>query len=161
MATVGASLEFHQPPPARALGKTDMWRFLVLVVASLAVGCQTGSDTSSGLLTPSTNPMTENFTGSVDVAGSDSHPFTIALSNGQLSVTLTAAGPPATIFMGLGVGSWSDPTCTILSGASTIVQAGTSAQLSGTANAGAFCVKVYDVGNQTSQVTYAVTVTHF
>jgi hypothetical protein len=139
-----------------------MWRLLILaLVVSVVAGCQTGSDTSSSLLTPSVNPTTENFTGTVDVGGSDSHPFTIALSNGQVNVTLTSAGPPSTIYMGLGVGSWSDPTCTLLSGASTVAPAGTTAQLSGTANAGSYCVKVYDAGNQTAQVTYAVTVTHF
>jgi hypothetical protein len=139
-----------------------MWRLLILaLVVSVVAGCQTGSDTSSSLLTPSVNPTTENFTGTVDVGGSDSHPFTIALSNGQVNVTLTSAGPPSTIYMGLGVGSWSDPACTLLSGASTVAPAGTTAQLSGTANAGSYCVKVYDAGNQTAQVTYAVTVTHF
>jgi len=139
-----------------------MWKLLILaLVVSVVAGCQTGSDTSSSLLTPSVNPTTENFTGTVDVGGSDSHPFTIALSNGQVNVTLTSAGPPSTIYMGLGVGSWSDPTCTLLSGASTVAPAGTTAQLSGTANAGSYCVKVYDAGNQTAQVTYAVTVTHF
>jgi hypothetical protein len=136
--------------------------FVVGLVVSMAAACNTGSDTGSSVFpSPSTTPTTEMFTGTVDVGGSDSHPFTIALSGGQVNVTLTAAGPPQTIYMGLGVGAWSSPTCTLIAGASTAVPAGATAQLSGTANAGSFCVMVYDVGNQTTQVTYAVTVTHF
>ena len=139
-----------------------MWRPLALVaLMSLTAACQTGSDPGTSPLVPTVNPTTENFSGTVDVGGADSHPFTITQTGGQVNVTLTAAGPPSTIFMGIGVGSWSDPTCTLLSGASTIAQAGTIAQLSGTATAGAYCVKVYDVGNQTAQVTYTVTVSHF
>src|SRR5712692_8797662 len=119
-----------------------MWKPLALVTLVLtAAGCQTGSDSSTGssFPQPTVNPTTEMFTGTVDVGGSDSHPFTVALSGGQLTVTLTAASPPPTIFMGIGVGSWTAPTCTIISGASTVAPAGTTAQLSGTANAGSFC----------------------
>ena len=76
-------------------------------------------------------------------------------------MTLTAAGPPATIYMGLGVGTPVSGACQLLSGGYTVTQAGTTAQLSGTINAGTFCVMVYDAGNMVAPVTYAVTVTHY
>ena len=50
---------------------------------------------------------------------------------------------------------------TILTGGSLVTPAGTTAQLSGTAAAGSYCIVVYDVGNQTSDITYSVTVTHY
>jgi hypothetical protein len=78
-----------------------------------------------------------------------------------LDVTLTAAGPPSTIFMGLGIGTLSGSTCVFLSGATANVQAGTTPQLSGASiAAGAYCVEVYDIGNEASPVTYALTVVH-
>jgi hypothetical protein len=97
----------------------------------------------------------------VDIGGTDSHAFTVALSGGQVNVILTAAGPPSTIFMGLGVGTYASPACTLLTSGAIVTQAGATAQLSGTVNAGSYCVMVYDAGNQTAPVTYAVTVTHY
>ena len=39
--------------------------------------------------------------------------------------------------------------------------AGAIAQLTGSINAGSYCVMVSDAGNQLAPVTYAVTVTHY
>ena len=108
---------------------------------------------------PSPTTTTDTFQGAVPVGGVSVSPFTMA-QTGAVAVTLTAAGPPPTIFMGLGVGNPSGSTCVLLSGGTTITQAGTTAQLSGTLTAGAYCVQVYDVGNQSAPVTYAVTVVH-
>lgn len=129
----------------------------------MSAACGGSSTTTSPSTTaPAASVTTEVFTGTVPVGGSDVHNFSIALSNGQINVILTAAGPPATISMGLGVGSPStDGSCTLFSGAAIITPAGALAQLSGTAQAGAYCVGVYDVGNQTADVTYSVTVTHY
>jgi hypothetical protein len=80
---------------------------------------------------------------------------------GQVNAILTAAGPPSTIYMGLGIGTYSSGTCTLLSGGSVITQAGSVAQLSGTINAGSYCVQVYDAGNQSVAVSYTVTVNHY
>lgn len=101
------------------------------------------------------------FTGTVPVGGSDIHNFTIVLSNGQVNITLTQAGPPSTIYMGLGIGTPSGLSCALLSGASVATPAGTVAQLVGTAQAGTYCVAVFDAGNQSADVTYSVTVTHY
>jgi len=137
-------------------------RMVLVTLVSAAAACNNGGSSGpSDIPNPTVNPTVETFTGTIDVGGSDTHPFTVALSGGQLTVTLTAAGPPSTIFMGIGVGQWSAPTCTLLSGASTIAPAGATAQLSGTANQGSYCVTVSDVGNQSTQVTYAVTVSHY
>src|SRR5262249_31052675 len=132
----------------------------VLLLVGLALTTACGS-TDSSSVAPSTSLATETFSGTVDVGGSDFHTFSVLQSGGQVNVTLTAATPPATIFMGLGIGTPSGGTCTLLTNAQTLAQAGTIAQLSGTVNSGSYCVLVFDVGNQTSQVTYAVTMTHF
>lgn len=145
-------------------------RLAALVVAVLGLAaCNNGSSSSSSstlasLTTPTPTIVTENFTGTVQVQGLDFHSFTVS-QQGTVTFTLTAAGPPSTIYMGMGVGvpgTNTDGTanCTLISGASALVQASSAAQLSGTAAAGSFCVAVFDVGNATGPVDYAVTVTH-
>ena len=133
------------------------------LVAALAVGASAcgGGDSPSTLTAPTATIVTESFTGTVAVSGNDSHAFTVALSGGQVNATLTAAGPPSTIYMGLGIGSYTGSTCTLLASGSVVTPAGTTSQLSGTLNAGSYCVMVFDTGNQTTPVTYAVTVNHY
>jgi hypothetical protein len=94
----------------------------------------------------------------VAVGGSDFHTFT-ASQNGQVVVTLTTAGPPATIPMGIGVGTPNGTSCTLLPGASTVTTAGGS-MLMGEVSGGTLCVDVYDVGNATGPVSYTVSVSH-
>lgn len=151
--------------PQRQLQRRLAATFLVAGLAG-AAACSSGGS-SSGLTSPTspTSPTiaitTENFTGTVAVGGSDVHPFTVTLTNGDLNATLTAAGPPAGIFMGLGIGTLSGTACTLLSGGAVVTAASATPQLSGTAAAGSYCVVVSDVGNQTSDITYAVTVMHY
>ena len=140
-------------------------RRLVCGLAIVVSACGGNSDSSTTATpstpTPTTAASTESFSGTVSVAGNDFHPFTVATAGATLSVTLTAAGPPSTIFVGLGLGAYDAPTCSLFSNAYLTTQAGAAAQLSGTAGAGSYCVVVYDVGNQTGPITYAVTVSHY
>ena len=134
------------------------WRFgcVALALALGAVSCKNSDSTTTP---PSATTKTESFSGTVAVAGSDSHSFTVA-NAGKVDVTLTAAGPPATINMGVAIGTPGDNACNVLQGASTNTQAGSSPQLSGKVSPGTLCVQVYDNGNQTAPVTYTVTVAH-
>jgi hypothetical protein len=78
-------------------------------------------------------------------------------------VTLTTAGPPPTIWMGVGIGTPSATACGLISSStSTVTPAGVTAQLTGTLAPGTYCVQVYDVGNISAGggVTYSVTVAH-
>jgi hypothetical protein len=134
-----------------------MIRVCVVVLVFAATACT--KDNAATTTTAASTRTTDTLTGTVQVAGSDFHGFIVSVA-GQVDVTLTAAGPPSTIVMGLAVGMPGDATCTPLTGASTSAQAGTAAQLSGTTSAGTLCVQVYDVGNQTAPVSYTVTVTH-
>jgi hypothetical protein len=134
----------------------------LLFSALLGTACTTSDASSSANpVAPSGSLSTEAFSGTVDVGGSDSHTFSVVLSGGQLNVILTAAGPPTTIYMGLGIGTPAGGSCSLLSSSQVLTQAGTTAQLSGTANAGTYCVAVFDAGNQTAQIAYSLTVTHY
>jgi hypothetical protein len=131
---------------------------IIVALVCAAAACNKSSTTPT-TTTPSVTRTTDTFTGTVQVRGSDSHSFPVT-ATGQIDVTLTAAGPPATIVMGLGVGTPGASACVDVGGASTNAQAGTSVQLSGVASPGTLCVEVHDIGNQTAPVSYTVTVTH-
>jgi len=131
-----------------------------LVVLLCCVSACGGGDSSGSVLAAPTTLVTESFTGTVAVGASDFHSFSVS-SGGAVNVTLTAAGPPPTLYMGIGVGTPSASACALLTNGSVVAPAGLSAQLSGTLAAGSYCVSVFDVGNQTAPVTYAVAVTHY
>jgi hypothetical protein len=134
---------------------------LAAALAIAAAGCGGGDSPSTLSTAPTPTVTTENFAGTVAVGGNDVHAFTVAFSGGQVNAILTAAGPPSTIYMGLGIGTPSGSACTLLTNGSVVTPAGTVAQLTGTLDAGSYCVMVYDAGNQTTPVTYAVTVNHY
>jgi hypothetical protein len=134
----------------------------VLLAGALAVtgACAPKSTTPVG---PTTDPVTETFTGTLGVGATASHPFTVKEANQVTSAILTQAGPPSTIFMGLGIGAWtsSTSTCTLLQGGA--VQASSIAQLSGYTQVGTYCVQIFDVGNipEGQTISYSVTVVHY
>jgi hypothetical protein len=131
---------------------------LATALAACAAGCG-GNSSSSSTTTPTATRTSETFSGTVAVGGSAFNSFRVAAA-GTTEVTLTTAGPPATIVMGLGIGTVDDSGCTRLTGASVNTAAGSSAQLAGLTTAGTLCVQVRDVGNQTAAVSYTVTVLH-
>jgi hypothetical protein len=141
-----------------------MRRVLLAVLLALAAGC--GSTSGDSSLLPSAPSsavqVNDNFLGSVAVGSSDIHSFAVTSAGQPVTITLTAAGPPATIFMGVGVGlTTTDGVCSFFSQASVVTQAGASPALSGTIAAGTYCVAVFDAGNQTASVDYALTVSHY
>ena len=131
----------------------------LLASAALAAGCG-GSSNPSTVTAPTGTVTTDTFNGTVQPGGSSINPFTVTVG-GTVSVTLVSAGPPATITMGLGIGTPSSTgTCSFLSGGTTVTSAGSTAQLTGSIAAGSYCVAVVDVGNAAGPITYTVTVAH-
>lgn len=130
---------------------------LALIGALSAAACTDRSDSSA--TTPTTTQPMETFSGTVAVGGSSAHNFSVSTA-GTVTVTLTAASPPDSVVMGVGIGAPSGSSCALLTGASVNTAAGPTAQLSGLVTPAALCVQVYDVGNQTSAVAYTVTVAH-
>src|SRR5882724_701169 len=92
---------------------------IALLMTLATAACNNGSSTTT---TASTLPTTETFSGTVGVGSSDFHSFTVAQS-GTVNVTLNTAGPPSTIFMGLGLGTPSSSTCALISGGTVVTPA--------------------------------------
>ena len=138
---------------------------LALALGVLAAPAACGGSDSTTPVTATTPALlpTDSFSGTVQpgVNNIDSHTFTVS-QLGTISVTLLTAGPPATIQMGLGIGTpGANNSCSLISTGSTIASAGTTAQISLTnVPAGTYCVGVVDIGNASSPISYTLTVSH-
>jgi hypothetical protein len=144
----------------RRVAQTIVATGLSVVVASVAA-CG-GSSNSSSVVAPSATVTTDTFNGTIQPGTSKVHTFTVT-TPGTVNVTMTAAGPPATITMGLGIGNPdANGNCIFLSGGTTqAIASTTTPQLSGTLTAsGAYCVAIGDIGNAAGPITYSITVSH-
>ena len=126
----------------------------VLSLALLTTGC--ADPVPPMTPTPVAPTLTETFTGTLTVFGSNSHPFSVRQVGGVL-VSITDITPSATV--SLGIGTTSLTGCTVISNVTAV--AAPTAQISGTATiAGDFCVSVSDAGKLVETVTYTVVVKH-
>lgn len=145
----------------RRLSKVIVAASLALVVAAVAAACG-GSNSTSSVSSPSGTLTTQTFTGTVQPGQTVVNDFTVT-TPGSVSVTMTAAGPPATITMGLGIGNPdSSGNCIFLSGGTTAAVASTTTpQLTGNLTAsGLYCVAIGDIGNAAGPIAYTVVVSH-
>jgi hypothetical protein len=128
----------------------------VLGVAILmTVGC--ADPVAPATPTPAIPTVTDTFSDTLLVLGSNTHNFTVGQIGG-VTVTLTNVTPGAAI--GVGIGTPSLGTCNVLDRLAPAV-AGPTAVLSGTATVvGTYCVTVYDIGNLVESATYIVNVLH-
>jgi hypothetical protein len=127
-----------------------------------AIAACGGSNSTSTVAAPSATVVSVTFNDVVQPGAQKVHTFNVT-TPGAVSVTMTAAGPPATITMGLGIGNPdANGNCIFLSGGTTQATASsTTPQLSGTLTAsGAYCVAIADIGNAAGPITYSITVSH-
>jgi hypothetical protein len=141
---------------------------VVLVVFLTAAACSSSSPSSAVTTSPSTNTYTRNGTVPAAVNGvqqSDFQNFNVGQSGGTVSLTLTSAVetfPNGTlnpgVVMGLAVGAPGPGTCTLSAGQSpSLIQAGATG-ISGTLNAGAYCVQISDQTVQLGPVAYTIVI---
>lgn len=130
------------------------------VIAALLLplaACDNGPSTAdeSTPTSPTTSPVTETFSSQLFVGGSASRSFTAA-KNGSATVTLVSAGPPSTVKVGFGIGVPDTAGSGCLFTRSTESAAGATFTLP--VDAGTYCVRVYDVGALTANITFSVTI---
>lgn len=135
----------------------------------LLLGTACSNNTTTAPTTTTTTPTTTNttptisepFAGTVPVGGAAFYSFNIAVS-GTVNVTLNSvsgAGVPATVQLGLGIGQPAGIDCTTTS--AVTAASGTAPQLTGTFGPGLFCVRVYDVGNLFGPAAFKTTIAHY
>jgi hypothetical protein len=136
--------------------KAFILRALLIGMAGAAAACS--GEIANLPTTPTPEPVTETFTGSINVNGAATHNvFTGA--TGTVTATITSLGdnPPAKV--GFSIGTLAGTTCSVVmhNDASAV-----STSLSGTVSTlnGSLCVRIYDVGALTASVPYTFTVTH-
>jgi hypothetical protein len=139
---------------------TRLIQFTTAIVLAATVAACGGSSNTTSVVAPTGTLVTDTFTGTVQLLGVDSHNFTVTTGGNSINATLVLAGPPATITMGLGIGTPSSTgACSLLT--SVLTAPGSTAQLNPTgAPAGTYCVVVGDVGNAAVPIAYTVTVAH-
>jgi hypothetical protein len=149
-------------------------RWIALIgLTALSIGCTSGS--SSTPTTPSQTFVTDVLTGILPppVGGvlQQSIPgtFVVGQGGGSISVTLTSAietfpiTGPQQVAVGVTIGTPgpANNPCSPLVAVQVATQSSAPiAALTGTINAGTYCVLISDVTNQLGPVSYAVAVTH-
>src|SRR6266540_4857542 len=87
--------------------RRDQMRALVsicVVAGFLTTACDnSGPANTTAASTVNVPTVTETFPGTLAVGATNTHSFTVT-QVGPVTVTLTAIGPPATVFVGLAVG---------------------------------------------------------
>jgi hypothetical protein len=138
-----------QPRVGRAWGMG----LAALVLAGALSAC--GGDTTTPT-TPTT--VIDTFNGTLQALGSVQYPFTVN-SAGVVSATVTSLNPQATITVGFGLGQPSAGVCNLISGAFS-ESAKVGQPISGTINAGSYCVVLYDIGNVVGSDDFVIQISH-
>ena len=146
--------------------RRGVWRTLTVMTAAatlMAAGCGGSSTTTTPPTTPTPTSATETFTGTLNVNGGASFPFTV---NGAGLITSTLAAltapdgstPDPAPSIGLSLGTWNGTSCQVVLANDNAFQ---GQQLIGqSTSSGNLCVRLSDVGKLTSPLAYTVTVVH-
>jgi hypothetical protein len=136
----------------RASGSRLPASVIALSAAMMLAACG-GDDTPTTPSSPS-GPMTENWSSVVAPGGASTRSF-IVNSAGTIVVTLTA-GP--TVGLGVGLPRTNGGGCRL--GVSVNASPGTTPQINTQADAGQYCVQVYDLGTLADPVGFALKIEH-
>ncbi len=138
-----------------------LFRMAVLVMLAGGLGAWAACSNTSTPTTPTiTGPATtETFSGSIDQGGSAVYSFAVKTAGVALLAGFTSITPTTVPALGIGIGTW-DPTtstCGLNQTQNDAAKPG-STGLTGTADAGNYCIRVYDGGNIPAGVTASFTV---
>ena len=135
-----------------------MWRRSLSLIVAVALAFSAAACGDDATPTSPTVTVTDDFSGTLVPLGTNTHTFTVKAA-GTVSVMLNTVAPLATLAIGVSIGSWDGTNCGVLA-ANGNARVSTTSVLSGTANPANFCLQVYDSGNLTGDITYALQVTH-
>jgi hypothetical protein len=136
----------------RAAGCRLTLSVIGLSAAIMLAGC--GSDSTPTTPSNTSKTVTENWSSVVAPGGASTRSFTVN-SAGAIVVTLTA-GP--TVGLGIGLPRTSGGGCRL--GVSVNASPATTPQISTQADAGQYCVQVYDLGTLTDPIGFALKIEH-
>lgn len=130
-----------------------------LVIALGASACSNDSSaTTTSPTTTTPTAATDTFVSTVAVRGSAARTFTTSAS-GTVKVTLATLGNgSATVGLGIGVPATAAP-CSLAQ--SVVTGPGSAPQIATSADAGVYCVQLFDAGQLTEDTAFTLTVEHF
>jgi hypothetical protein len=130
------------------------------IVLALVLGQAACSDdiNPSNPITPTPDPVTETFTGTLTLNGAITHQFSAARS-GTVRVSIVSLVPDSAVTLGLSLGTWNGTagTCQTVISNDTATQG--SAIIGAAEREGRLCVRLYDAAGTLPQPTdYELTV---
>jgi hypothetical protein len=128
-------------------------RLLLLVTVALVAAC--GDDNTSTTPSPTPAATSESWSSVLAPGGQSTRSFTVNAS-GTIAVTLTDAD--TTLGVGVGLPRVTGGGCRL--GVTVNTSAGSSPQISAPADAGQYCVQVYDLGTLRDPVGFALKIDH-
>jgi hypothetical protein len=129
------------------------WLGMAVSAALLLAGC--GSNNTPTTPSTTSKTVTENWSSVIAPGGTSTRSFTVN-SAGTIAVTLT--GAPATVGLGVGLPRTNGGGCRL--GVAVNALPGTTPQISTQADAGQYCVQVYDLGTLTDPVGFSMKIEH-
>jgi hypothetical protein len=128
------------------------WLVIGISAAMMLAGC--GSNSTPTTPSNPSSTVKENWSSVVAPGGASTRSFTVN-SGGNIVVTLTA-GP--TVGLGIGLPRTSGGGCRL--GVSVNASPANTPQINTQADAGQYCVQVFDLGTLTDPVGFALTIEH-
>lgn len=130
---------------------------IALLVAPLAAACDNGPlpTTADTTTTTTTSPVTETFSSQLAVGGYAFRSIT-AVKAGAITVTLTSTGSTTTLKLGMGLGIPDSTGTGCLFTRTTETAAGGT--LTANADAGSYCMRVWDLGTLKAATPFTVTI---
>jgi len=145
---------FRRPASAsRGRGVTVCASAIVVGVTLMLIAC--GSDNTPTTPTNTSTTATENWSSVLAPGGASTRSFTVN-SAGTIVVTLTVAG--TTVGLGVGLPRTSGGGCRL--GVAVNAAPGTAPQINTQADAGQYCVQVYDLGTLTDPTGFVLKIDH-
>jgi|SRR5688572_18222496 hypothetical protein len=127
----------------------------VLVSCLFAAGCSDDDPIAAPIDPPV--QISETFTGTLNVNSAAMHTF-VTDRAGQLVATIDSLSPTSGAIVSYILGTWNGSYCQVI----LVKDDATSGSiLVGNASAGAFCVRVADIGRLTESTSYSITVQHY
>jgi hypothetical protein len=121
----------------------------------VAMSAACGSKASTATSPSTTTAGPETWTSVLAPGGTSSRSFTVKAA-GTISVTMTSAG--TTVGLGVGLPKVTGGGCRL--GVAVNAAASTTPQISTQADAGQYCVQVYDLGTLTDPIPFALKIDH-
>jgi hypothetical protein len=132
--------------------KSPLW--LPIVMATLALGCSGAEEAPTS---PTTLSGEFTFASTVGVGGTASRVFATT-GSGSITASLMSVSPSLLLGVGIGIPRATGTNCDVTRAIETI--GGDGRELTIAAEAGTYCVKVFDLGQIDDLAAFSVRVTH-